>query len=116
MPKFSPAEKYLWCTHVRTAYLLKRFRNCFTKTIDDLTNFADRRAGHQNEELISCRPGQFVDVANARSKSPGKREKQLFPGGMTKEKFTYQLSDHLPLWIQINTATEGLKLEQIIRG
>ncbi len=42
--------------------------------------------------------------------------KQLFPGGMTKEKFTYQLSDHLPLWIQINTATEGFKLEQIIRG
>ena len=42
--------------------------------------------------------------------------KQLFPGGMTKEKFTYQLSDHLPLWIQINTATEGFKLEQIVQG
>jgi len=33
--------------------------------------------------------------------------KELFPGGMTKEKFTYQLSDHLPLWIQINTDIEG---------
>jgi endonuclease/exonuclease/phosphatase family metal-dependent hydrolase len=42
--------------------------------------------------------------------------KELFPGGMTKEKFTYQLSDHLPLWLQVNTATEGFKLEQIIRG
>ncbi len=42
--------------------------------------------------------------------------KQLFPGGMTKEKFTYQLSDHLPLWLQINTDIEGQKLEQIIQG
>ncbi len=42
--------------------------------------------------------------------------KQLFPGGMTKEKFTYQLSDHLPLWMQINTDIEGQKLEQIIQG
>jgi hypothetical protein len=42
--------------------------------------------------------------------------KELFPAGMTKEKFTYQLSDHLPLWIQINTDIEGQKLEQIIQG
>ncbi|MCX6899036.1 MAG: endonuclease/exonuclease/phosphatase family protein [Verrucomicrobia bacterium] len=42
--------------------------------------------------------------------------KQLFPGGMTKGKFTYQLSDHLPLWMQINTDIDGQKLEQIIQG
>jgi hypothetical protein len=41
---------------------------------------------------------------------------ELFPGGLTKEKFTYQLSDHLPLWLQINTDIEGQKLEQIIQG
>lgn len=44
------------------------------------------------------------------------RIKELFPGGMTKEQFTYQRSDHLPLWMQINTDIEGQKLEQIIRG
>ncbi|MBI5684626.1 MAG: endonuclease/exonuclease/phosphatase family protein [Verrucomicrobia bacterium] len=44
------------------------------------------------------------------------RIKQLFPGGMTKEKFTYQISDHLPLWMQINTDIDGQKLEQIIQG
>src|SRR5439155_10606416 len=33
------------------------------------------------------------------------RIKQLFPDGMTKEKFTFQLCDHFPLWIQINPAT-----------
>jgi hypothetical protein len=41
--------------------------------------------------------------------------KELFPG-MTKEKFTFQLSDHLPLWMQINTDIEGQKLEEIIQG
>lgn len=41
---------------------------------------------------------------------------QLFPDGLTKEKFTYQLSDHLPLWMQINTDIDGQKLEQIIQG
>ena len=42
--------------------------------------------------------------------------KQLFPEGMTKEDFTYQLSDHLPLWIQVSTDIDGFELEQIVRG
>ena len=42
--------------------------------------------------------------------------KELFPAGLTKEKFTFQLSDHLPLWMQINTDIDGQKLEQIIQG
>jgi hypothetical protein len=39
----------------------------------------------------------------------------LFPD-MTKDKFTFQLSDHLPLWMQVHTDIDGLQLEQIIRG
>lgn len=39
----------------------------------------------------------------------------LFPG-MSKTDFTYQMSDHLPLWIQIGTDIDGHKLDQIIRG
>jgi endonuclease/exonuclease/phosphatase family metal-dependent hydrolase len=42
--------------------------------------------------------------------------KGLFPHGMTKEKFTYHLSDHLPLWMQINTDIDGQQLEQIIQA
>ena len=42
--------------------------------------------------------------------------KELFPDGMTEAKFTYQLSDHLPLWMQIHTDIDGQKLEQIIQG
>jgi endonuclease/exonuclease/phosphatase family metal-dependent hydrolase len=41
--------------------------------------------------------------------------KPLFPK-LTKTAFTYQLSDHLPLWLQINTAIDDFKLEQIIGG
>ena len=33
----------------------------------------------------------------------------LFPGmRMSKRDFTYQLSDHLPLWVEINTSREHL--------
>ncbi|OHB68118.1 MAG: endonuclease [Planctomycetes bacterium RBG_13_62_9] len=41
---------------------------------------------------------------------------ELFPGGLSKTDFTYQISDHLPLWIQINTDIDGFRLEQIIQG
>jgi hypothetical protein len=34
---------------------------------------------------------------------------------LTKEEFTYQMSDHLPLWIQINTDIDGIVLDQIIQ-
>jgi endonuclease/exonuclease/phosphatase family metal-dependent hydrolase len=40
---------------------------------------------------------------------------KLFPG-MSKADFTYQLSDHLPLWTQINTDNESAKLDQLIRA
>jgi endonuclease/exonuclease/phosphatase family metal-dependent hydrolase len=39
----------------------------------------------------------------------------LFPG-LEKTAFTFQMSDHLPLWMQINTDIEGEKLDQIIRA
>lgn len=42
--------------------------------------------------------------------------KKLFPNLKTKQAFTYQLSDHLPLWMQINTDTDVQQLEQLIRG
>jgi Endonuclease/Exonuclease/phosphatase family len=40
--------------------------------------------------------------------------KPLFPA-LTKEEFTYQMSDHLPLWIQINTDIDGSVLDQLIQ-
>jgi len=41
---------------------------------------------------------------------------ELFPGKkMTREKFTFQLSDHMPVWIQIKTDIDGFRLNQIIQ-
>lgn len=40
--------------------------------------------------------------------------KPLFPD-LTKTEFTYQMSDHLPLWIQINTDIDGMVLDQLIQ-
>jgi endonuclease/exonuclease/phosphatase family metal-dependent hydrolase len=40
--------------------------------------------------------------------------KPLFPD-LDKLAFTFQMSDHLPLWIQINTDIEGQKLDELIQ-
>lgn len=41
---------------------------------------------------------------------------KLYPGILAgKGNYTYQLSDHLPLWVQIDTWTEDEELDQIIR-
>jgi endonuclease/exonuclease/phosphatase family metal-dependent hydrolase len=41
---------------------------------------------------------------------------KLFPGkGYTRAKFTYQMSDHLPIWIQIKTDIDGFRLNQIVQ-
>lgn len=41
----------------------------------------------------------------------------LYPGaGLDRTAFTYELSDHLPLWVQLDTDIAGERLDQIIRG
>lgn len=42
---------------------------------------------------------------------------ELFPGKKyTRDKFTYQLSDHLPVWIQINVDIDTYRLDQLTQG
>lgn len=42
--------------------------------------------------------------------------KELFPNkNYTREKFTDQLSDHFPLWVQLDTDIEGERLNQIVQ-
>jgi endonuclease/exonuclease/phosphatase family metal-dependent hydrolase len=41
---------------------------------------------------------------------------ELFPGKKySREKFTFQISDHLPIWIQIKTDIDGFRLNQIVQ-
>ena len=43
--------------------------------------------------------------------------KELFPGaGMTRNQFTFQLSDHFPVWVQIKTDIDGERLTQIVQN
>jgi hypothetical protein len=43
--------------------------------------------------------------------------KELFPdAGYTPEQFTYQLSDHFPVWVQIKTDIDGERLTQIVQN
>ncbi len=41
--------------------------------------------------------------------------KPLFPA-LDKLNFTFQMSDHLPLWVQVNSDIEGRRLDQIIQA
>ncbi|MFM8360662.1 MAG: endonuclease/exonuclease/phosphatase family protein, partial [Verrucomicrobiota bacterium] len=42
---------------------------------------------------------------------------ELYPGkGMTREKFSRQLSDHLPVWIQLKTDIDAYRLDQLVQN
>ncbi|MES2036942.1 MAG: endonuclease/exonuclease/phosphatase family protein [Pseudomonadota bacterium] len=50
----------------------------------------------------------FVDETNIAKLYPGKN--------YTVQQFTFQMSDHFPVWIQIKTDIEGFRLNQIIQA
>jgi endonuclease/exonuclease/phosphatase family metal-dependent hydrolase len=41
---------------------------------------------------------------------------ELYAEGLSPQQFTFEVSDHLPLWMQVKTDIEGMKLNQIIKG
>jgi endonuclease/exonuclease/phosphatase family metal-dependent hydrolase len=42
--------------------------------------------------------------------------KELFPnGGYTQTAFSFQISDHFPVWVQIKTDIDGQRLDQIVQ-
>ena len=41
---------------------------------------------------------------------------ELFPGKkMSRQKFSFQVSDHLPVWLQMKTDIDGYRLGQIVQ-
>ena len=43
--------------------------------------------------------------------------KELFPDkDLTLDKFTFQLSDHFPIWVQVKTDIDGERLNDILKG
>jgi endonuclease/exonuclease/phosphatase family metal-dependent hydrolase len=42
---------------------------------------------------------------------------ELFPGkNYTRDRFSFQMSDHMPVWIQINVNIDTFRLDQIVQG
>lgn len=62
---------------------------------------------------LSRYPGSFMNKAGILDFYQGSVA-PLFPG-MPLTNFTFQISDHFPLWVQINTDNDDFQLEQIIR-
>ena len=62
-------------------------------------------------------PSNFTNAGNVLDFYTG-GIKPLFPEMKEKDKlaFTFQMSDHLPLWVQINTDIDNFVLEQISKG
>jgi hypothetical protein len=50
----------------------------------------------------------FIDDAHIEELFPGKK--------LTRQAFSFQLSDHLPLWVQLDTDIDGRRLDQIVQA
>lgn len=61
--------------------------------------------------------GRFSDRAGSLDFfGNGDAVKELFPDqNYTKLQFTFQLSDHFPVWIQVKTDVDGQRLDQIVQ-
>ncbi len=76
------------------------------------TNFA---GGKQYDHILYY-PGQTKTVTNKGGvfRFANKRNcKALFPA-LSPTEFTYKLSDHYPVWVQLNTDTDDERLDQLI--
>jgi endonuclease/exonuclease/phosphatase family metal-dependent hydrolase len=77
------------------------------------TNLAQNK--RYDQILHLCRyPDSFMNEGGTIDFFTGGTE-ALFPG-ISKEAFTHQLSDHLPLWVQIDTDNDAFQLDQIIKA
>jgi endonuclease/exonuclease/phosphatase family metal-dependent hydrolase len=77
------------------------------------TNLAKKK--RYDQILHMCRyPDSFIDKGGVIDFYTGGTG-TLFPG-LSKAAFTHQLSDHLPLWVQIDVDNDAFQLDQIIKS
>ncbi len=86
------------------------------KALQKLEFGSDLAKGKRYDQILHypTYPDNFTNLGGVLDFYQGDSE-PLFPG-LTKAKFTYQLSDHLPLWMQMNTDIDDVQLDQIIRA
>jgi len=85
------------------------------KALQKLEFGSDLAKGKRYDQILHYPnyPDNFTNLGGVLDFYHGDSE-LLFPG-LAKSKFTFQLSDHLPLRMQMNTDIDGVQLDQIIR-
>jgi hypothetical protein len=85
------------------------------KALQKLEFGSDLAKGKRYDQILRypSYPDNFTNLGGVLDFYQGDSE-PFFPG-LAKAKFTFQLSDHLPLWMQMNADIDGVQLDQIIR-
>lgn len=86
------------------------------KALQKLQFGTDLAKGKRYDQILHypIYPENFTNVGGILDFYQGDSE-SLFPG-LSKDRFTFQLSDHLPLWMQLHTDIQSQQLDQIIRA
>jgi hypothetical protein len=80
---------------------------------DDFGSNLERNKRYDQIMHFARYPGDFT-LAGGVVDFYASDHKPLFPN-LTKQQFTFQMSDHLPLWVQIRTDIEGFVLDELIQ-
>ena len=82
------------------------------------SEFGSNLANGKRYDQILHHPGQtgsvFTDHGGVLDYYKGNYKALLPYKDLTKDKFTYELSDHLPLWVQLNIDTADEEVDQLI--
>jgi endonuclease/exonuclease/phosphatase family metal-dependent hydrolase len=82
-------------------------------TDKDIILMGDFNVPKRGDRFFKAITRHGLEVPSAFLGSTGSNLEPLFPD-LTKRKFTYQLSDHLPLWLVVKTETADEELDQIL--
>ena len=81
----------------------------------EATTKLSRKAAYDQILRQASNPGRFTDHAGVLDFCSGDR-RGLYPEIESPRDFTYQMSDHLPLWIQLDTWIEDEQLDAVLSG
>ena len=71
----------------------------------------------QLDETVNIAVWNIREFGNKRRTGNDSKITELFPGKhYTRQQFSFQLSDHFPLWVQVRTDIDGERLNQIVRN
>ena len=93
-------------------YALKNLTSKFLKFL--LEYFFDFFLSHQILHHPVQTGSVFTDHGGILDYYKGNYKSLLPYKNLTKDKFTYELSDHLPLWVQLNIDTADEEVDQLI--